>query len=449
MTTARSTPAQYPRGAAKRTFPDAVTINIVGAHVEESILSTYAVSMKSGQSPEDAIQVKDASRALQEIISSMPSVWIEGQITSIKIRPGSDWVFVDLRDVSAEATLNVVFNRSVLDNAPSQIESGQRVLVHGKPEFWMNRGSLVFRARVIQPVGLGELMIQLEKLKQKLLQEGLFSPENKKPLPFLPKKIGLICGRASAAMKDVMENTMLRWPGIDFAVHEVAVQGVKSSSEVRAALAQLNAEDEVDVIVITRGGGSFEDLLPFSDELLLRAVYASKIPVVSAIGHEQDNPLLDYVADLRASTPTDAATKLVPDIEDEIDLIDLWINRMREKIASRIEKEKLNLERLLETSALNSPEEFIQGHRDKILELKQFLRNNIQNKIYVQQTWFKPRLAQLRTLSPLGTLSRGFAIVQKQSGQIIRSEKDVKDEEILAIRLEKDSLKAKVTKSSN
>ena len=148
--------------------------------------------MKSGQSPEDAIQVKDASRALQEIISSMPSVWIEGQITSIKIRPGSDWVFVDLRDVSAEATLNVVFNRSVLDNAPSQIESGQRVLVHGKPEFWMNRGSLVFRARVIQPVGLGELMIQLEKLKQKLLQEGLFSPENKKPLPFLPKKIGLI-----------------------------------------------------------------------------------------------------------------------------------------------------------------------------------------------------------------------------------------------------------------
>ena len=405
--------------------------------------------MKSGQSPEDAIQVKDASRALQEIISSMPSVWIEGQITSIKIRPGSDWVFVDLRDVSAEATLNVVFNRSVLDNAPSQIESGQRVLVHGKPEFWMNRGSLVFRARVIQPVGLGELMIQLEKLKQKLLQEGLFSPENKKPLPFLPKKIGLICGRASAAMKDVMENTMLRWPGIDFAVHEVAVQGVKSSSEVRAALAQLNAEDEVDVIVITRGGGSFEDLLPFSDELLLRAVYASKIPVVSAIGHEQDNPLLDYVADLRASTPTDAATKLVPDIEDEIDLIDLWINRMREKIASRIEKEKLNLERLLETSALNSPEEFIQGHRDKILEFKQFLRNNIQNKIYVQQTWFKPRLAQLRTLSPLGTLSRGFAIVQKQSGQIIRSEKDVKDEEILAIRLEKDSLNAKVTKSSN
>ena len=281
------------------------------------------------------------------------------------------------------------------------------------------------------------------------MQEGLFSPENKKPLPFLPKKIGLICGRASAAMKDVMENTMLRWPGIDFAVHEVAVQGVKSSSEVRAALAQLNAENEVDVIVITRGGGSFEDLLPFSDELLLRAVYASKIPVVSAIGHEQDNPLLDYVADLRASTPTDAATKLVPDIEDEIALIDLWINRIREKIASRIEKEKLNLERLLETSALNSPEEFIQGHRDKILEFKQFLRNNIQNKIYVQQTWFKPRLAQLRTLSPLGTLSRGFAIVQKQSGQIIRSEKDVKDEEILAIRLEKDSLNAKVTKSSN
>ena len=402
--------------------------------------------MKSGQSPEEAIQVKDASRALSEIISSMPSVWIEGQITSIKIRPGSDWVFVDLRDVSAEATLNVVFNRSVLDDAPSEIESGQRVLVHGKPEFWMNRGSLVFRARRIQPVGLGELMIALEKLKQQLLKEGLFAPEKKKPIPFLPKKIGLICGRASAAMKDVMENTRLRWPGIKFDVHEVAVQGVKSSSEVRAELAQLNAENEVEVIVITRGGGSFEDLLPFSDEMLLRAVAASNIPVISAIGHEQDNPLLDYVADLRASTPTDAASKLVPDLEDEIELIDDWVFRMREIIANRIEREQTSLERLLEKSALDSPKEFIQSHRDVIIELKTNLRNLISTKIYTEQTWFKPRLAQLRTLSPLSTLARGFALVQKNDGKLVRKESDVNSGDLLKIRLEKDSLQVEVKK---
>jgi len=402
--------------------------------------------MKSGQSPEEAIQVKDASRALSEVISSMPSVWIEGQITSIKIRPGSDWVFVDLRDVSAEATLNVVFNRSVLDDAPSEIESGQRVLVHGKPEFWMNRGSLVFRARRIQPVGLGELMIALEKLKQQLLKEGLFAPEKKKPIPFLPKKIGLICGRASAAMKDVMENTRLRWPGIKFDVHEVAVQGVKSSSEVRAALAQLNAENEVEVIVITRGGGSFEDLLPFSDEMLLRAVAASNIPVISAIGHEQDNPLLDYVADLRASTPTDAASKLVPDLEDEIELIDDWVFRMREIIANRIEREQTSLERLLEKSALDSPKEFIQSHRDVIIDLKTNLRNLISTKIYTEQTWFKPRLAQLRTLSPLSTLARGFALVQKNDGKLVRKESDVNSGDLLKIRLEKDSLQAEVKK---
>ncbi|MFZ9797207.1 MAG: exodeoxyribonuclease VII large subunit [Candidatus Nanopelagicales bacterium] len=402
--------------------------------------------MKSGQSPEEAIQVKDASRALSEIISSMPSVWIEGQITSIKIRPGSDWVFVDLRDVSAEATLNVVFNRSVLDDAPSEIESGQRVLVHGKPEFWMNRGSLVFRARRIQPVGLGELMIALEKLKQQLLKEGLFAPEKKKPIPFLPKKIGLICGRASAAMKDVMENTRLRWPGIKFDVHEVAVQGVKSSSEVRAALAQLNAENEVEVIVITRGGGSFEDLLPFSDEMLLRAVAASNIPVISAIGHEQDNPLLDYVADLRASTPTDAASKLVPDLEDEIELIDDWVFRMREIIANRIEREQTSLERLLEKSALDSPKEFIQSHRDVIIDLKTNLRNLISTKIYTEQTWFKPRLAQLRTLSPLSTLARGFALVQKNDGKLVRKESDVNSGDLLKIRLEKDSLQVEVKK---
>ncbi len=402
--------------------------------------------MKSGQSPEEAIQVKDASRALSEVISSMPSVWLEGQITSIKIRPGSDWVFVDLRDVSAEATLNVVFNRSVLDDAPSEIESGQRVIVHGKTEFWMNRGSLVFRARRIQPVGLGELMIALEKLKQQLLKEGLFAPEKKKPIPFLPKKIGLICGRASAAMKDVMENTRLRWPGIKFDVHEVAVQGVKSSSEVRAALAQLNAENEVEVIVITRGGGSFEDLLPFSDEMLLRAVAASNIPVISAIGHEQDNPLLDYVADLRASTPTDAASKLVPDLEDEIELIDDWLFRMREIIANRIEREQTSLERLLEKSALDSPKEFIQSHRDVIIDLKTNLRNLISTKIYTEQTWFKPRLAQLRTLSPLSTLARGFALVQKNDGKLVRKESDVKPGDLLKIRLEKDSLQAEVKK---
>ena len=427
-------------------MPGEVILNIVCVGVEESILSIYAVFRKSGQSPEEAIQVKDASRALSEIISSMPSVWIEGQITSIKIRPGSDWVFVDLRDVSAEATLNVVFNRSVLDDAPSEIESGQRVLVHGKPEFWMNRGSLVFRARRIQPVGLGELLIALENLKQQLLKEGLFAPEKKKPIPFLPKKIGLICGRASAAMKDVMENTMLRWPGIKFDVHEVAVQGVKSSSEVRAALAQLNAENEVEVIVITRGGGSFEDLLPFSDEMLLRAVAASNIPVISAIGHEQDNPLLDYVADLRASTPTDAASKLVPDLEDEIELIDDWVFRMREIIANRIEKEQISLERLLEKSALDSPKEFIQSHRDVIIELKTNLRNLISTKIYSEQTWFKPRLAQLRTLSPLSTLARGFAIVQKNDGKLVRKESDVKTGDLLKIRLEKDSLQAEVKK---
>ncbi|MEY2828023.1 MAG: hypothetical protein RLZZ183_1142, partial [Actinomycetota bacterium] len=435
-----------PRGAAKRTLPVEVILNIVCAGVEESILSIYAVFMKSGQSPEEAIQVKDASRALSEVISSMPSVWIEGQITSIKIRPGSDWVFVDLRDVSAEATLNVVFNRSVLDDAPSEIESGQRVLVHGKPEFWMNRGSLVFRARRIQPVGLGELMIALEKLKQQLLKEGLFAPEKKKPIPFLPKKIGLICGRASAAMKDVMENTRLRWPGIKFDVHEVAVQGVKSSSEVRAALAQLNAENEVEVIVITRGGGSFEDLLPFSDEMLLRAVAASNIPVISAIGHEQDNPLLDYVADLRASTPTDAASKLVPDLEDEIELIDDWVFRMREIIANRIEREQTSLERLLEKSALDSPKEFIQSHRDVIIDLKTNLRNLISTKIYTEQTWFKPRLAQLRTLSPLSTLARGFALVQKNDGKLVRKESDVNSGDLLKIRLEKDSLQVEVKK---
>lgn len=247
-------------------------------------------------------------------------------------------------------------------------------------------------------------------------------------------------------MKDVIENTKLRWPGIEFDVHEVAVQGVKSSSEVRASLSQLNAEKKVDVIVITRGGGSFEDLLPFSDELLIRAVAASVIPVVSAIGHEQDTPLLDYVADLRASTPTDAASKIVPDLDDEIDLIDRFIDSMRERISNRIEREQVSLERLLETSALNSPSEFIQTHRDELFDLKSGLRELITSKINNEQSWFKPRLAQLRTLSPMGTLARGFAIVRGKDGKLIRKSSDASIGEVLDIRVEKDSLKAQVTK---
>jgi exodeoxyribonuclease VII large subunit len=211
-------------------------------------------------------------------------------------------------------------------------------------------------------------------------------------------------------------------------------------------LSQLNAEKKVDVIVITRGGGSFEDLLPFSDELLIRAVAASVIPVVSAIGHEQDTPLLDYVADLRASTPTDAATKIVPDLEDEIDLIDKFIDSMRERISNRIEREQVSLERLLETSALNSPSEFIQTHRDLLFDLKSGLRELIISKVNTEQSWFKPRLAQLRTLSPLGTLARGFAIVQGKDGKLIRKSSDATIGDLLDIRVEKDSLKAQVTK---
>ena len=199
----------------------------------------------------------------------------------------------------------------------ASIREGAHVVVHAKAQIWAGRGSLSFAADQIRQVGVGELLAQLEHLRRVLTAEGLFAADRKRPLPFLPRRVGVVCGRASAAEHDVVENARRRWPAVQFRLLEVAVQGTNAVPEVTGALAALDQDPEVDVIVVTRGGGSLEDLLPFSTEALIRAVAACRTPVVSAIGHESDVPLLDLVADVRASTPTDAAKRVVPDVVEE------------------------------------------------------------------------------------------------------------------------------------
>lgn len=400
--------------------------------------------MYPGYSPENPMQVRDAARSLADLINPLPAIWIEGEITQAKIRPNSDWVFMDLRDVSQEATLNVMLSKNALKIAKLTPESGMRVVVHGKPEFWANRGSLIIRAKAIQTLGLGELMIRLEELKQKLANEGLFAASRKRALPFLPKKIGLICGRASAAMTDVIENTQRRWPIVEFVTLEVAVQGAKAANEVVQALKKLNSRGDVDVIIITRGGGSFEDLLPFSDETLIRAVAHSQVPTISAIGHEEDSPLLDLVADVRASTPTDAARKVVPDFDQEFELLDNMLFRLRKIVSGAIEREQILLERLIETSGLDSISDFLTPYQDQ-LEVDLFeLRDNAKQKVQKEILWLEPTKAQLKALSPVATLERGFAIVQLANKKLLKKAGDVKPGDLLRIRLAKDSIKAKV-----
>ncbi|NBV95917.1 MAG: exodeoxyribonuclease VII large subunit, partial [Actinobacteria bacterium] len=260
--------------------------------------------------------VRVISEAIGEYLNRLGMVWIEGELSEVNERPGSQMVFMRLRDTSAEMSISVMCYKNVLESIKPLPENA-RVVINSKVTWFAKSGSLTFSAKEIKQVGIGELLARLEHLKQVLAAEGLFAAERKKALPFLPNKVGLICGRGSAAEKDVIENAKRRWPAVEFEIRTVAVQGSQAVLEVSAALKELEANKDVDVIIITRGGGSFEDLLPFSDEGLVRLAASCKTPIVSAIGHEQDAPLLDLVADWRASTPTDAAKRVVPDIAEE------------------------------------------------------------------------------------------------------------------------------------
>ncbi len=272
-------------------------------------------------------------------IAKMPWTWVEGQVVQVSDRPGSSVVFVTLRDADTDMSLPVTIARRVLgrlrDALPDGLAHGTRVVVHARPEFFAKRGSLSLAADDVRPVGVGELLARLEHLKRVLRSEGLFDAGRKRPLPFLPRTVGLVCGRASAAERDVVENARLRWPAVRFEVREVAVQGPNAVTEVVAALAELDADPTVDVVVLARGGGSVEDLLPFSNEALVRAVAAARTPVVSAIGHEVDSPLVDLVADVRASTPTDAARLVVPDVVEELAGVRQLRSRARRAVSGR------------------------------------------------------------------------------------------------------------------
>lgn len=378
-------------------------------------------------------------------IGRLGEVWAEGQFTEVRRRPGTNQIYTVLRDLDAQVSMSVVVPTSVEAALGSPLTDGQRVLVRVRPEFWSNRGSLQLRAHEIRAVGIGELLAQIERLKQILRAEGLF--DRKQQLPFLPRKVGLICGRNSAAEKDVTENARIRWPLVDFEIREVAVQGKSAAGEVRAALIELDAMPEVDVIIITRGGGSVEDLLPFSDEGLVRAAAAARTPIVSAIGHEQDQPLLDLVADLRASTPTDAAKRVVPDMAAELELMNTVRERMHRAITAKIEAGENLLEATRQRPALNDPLGMVQFRAADIdVHLERSRRAFGQTIAAFTQETVHLR-AQIKALSPQATLDRGYAVVQKiDAGNrvtIVRSPTQVLDGDELRIRVAGGDLRAR------
>ncbi|RRD42974.1 exodeoxyribonuclease VII large subunit [Buchananella hordeovulneris] len=359
------------------------------------------------------------SQKIEEYVAKMTEVWVEGQIVQLNRRPGAGMAFLTLRDVEADVSMNVSIYARQLDAA---VQDGARVVVNARPTFWLKRGTLQLQAQEIRLVGVGDLLARIEDLRRRLAAEGLFADSRKRPLPFLPRRVGLICGRASKAEHDVVVNATARWPGIDIVVREVAVQGERAVAEVSAALAELDAIVDVDVIIIARGGGAVEDLLPFSHEHLVRAVADATTPVVSAIGHETDCPLLDLVADVRASTPTDAARRVVPDLASETVGLDTALHNLRRSVRRRLTAERDRLGELVTRPALATPGVLVTRQREGLAGATARLRSATNRGLLAARADLTELTATLRALSPADTLARGYALLALPNGQLVRSQ---------------------------
>lgn len=345
-------------------------------------------------------------------IERLGYLWVEGQLTQINFKPTWKLSYLTLRDVQQEKSVQLTCPSSMLQSLSAPLKDGDRVIVHGKPAFYAGRGSFSLWTTEIRHVGIGDLLARIEKLRQQLAAEGLFDPARKRPLPYLPHKIGLITGRGSAAERDVLAVAHDRWPAVQFRVLNTAVQGANTVPEVIDALQQLDADPEVDVIIIARGGGSVEDLLPFSEEALQRAVAAAGTPVVSAIGHEPDSPVLDNVADLRAATPTDAAKRVVPSVAEERAIVAEARSRMAAALRGWVERERRGLDNIRSRPVMADPMTPIRARREEMERTRATMRREIEVMVERETRHVESLRARVSALGPSATLARGYSIVQ-------------------------------------
>lgn len=387
--------------------------------------------------------VRTVSRKLTEWIGRLGEVWVEGQVAQISRRAGAPTVFLVLRDSAADMSLSVTCRRDLIEALPVPLADGARIVVRARADFYAARGTLSLRASEIRAVGIGELLARIERLRQLLAAEGLFDAVRKEPLPFLPAVVGLITGRGSAAEHDVVENARRRWPAVRFTTHACAVQGPTAARSVIEGLQLLDADPDVAVIVIARGGGSVEDLLPFSDEGLCRAIAACRTPVVSAIGHESDTALIDHVADLRASTPTDAGLKVVPDLAAE----QAGLARLRRAsyaaVSRRLAQDLQWLIAIRRLPALADPESLLETRRQSIESLRDRAHRQLASQLGHGQADLDHTRARIVALSPAATLARGYAVITSETGDVVRQPAAVAEGQRLHIRLAGGSLDAR------
>ena len=379
---------------------------------------------------------------LKNYVDKVPELWVEAQVASLNGRGGN--VFMELKDLNEDFSFTLALFGRAGSGLAADVTVGARIVTRAKPSLWKN-GKLSLIGKEVYAVGTGNLHEQLQRLREALAAEGLFADARKKPLPMLPNRVGLITGRDSDAEKDVIRNASLRWPGVTFEVRNTRVQGEGAAAEVIAALAELDAHPEVDVIVIARGGGSFEDLLPFSEEALIRAVAAATTPVVSAIGHEADSPILDAVADLRASTPTDAGKRIVPDISEETARITEARARLDRAVLGYVGMQMNYIAQLRSRPVLTHPESSLLMRVEELSQLRERAHRSVQHRLERESATLSHTLARVRSLSPAQTLNRGYSIVQDAAGAIVRDASTLSEGEQITVRAAAGSAQATVT----
>jgi exodeoxyribonuclease VII large subunit len=395
-------------------------------------------------SPDQPWPVRTVARKVAEWISRLGEVWVEGQVAQLS-RRGSATVFLTLRDTAADLSVPVTCPRDVADRPGLALTEGARVLVRARPDYYVARGSFSLRATEIRAVGLGELLARIERIRSLLAAEGLFDAVRKKPLPFAPAVVGLITGKDSAAERDVLVTARRRWPAVRFAVQHCLVQGPSAAEDVITALQRLDRDPEVEVVVIARGGGSVEDLLPFSDEGLVRAIAGCRTPVVTAVGHETDTTLVDHVADVRAATPTDAAHRVVPEIGEQRRLVDGLRARARALISGRLDQQERWLESVRTRPVLAEPTRLLAGRDDDVAALRQRGTRTLVHRVDLAARDLEHARARIAALSPQATLERGYALVQTADGALVRDPAEVADGQLLAVRVAGGRIAVRVT----
>lgn len=383
------------------------------------------------------------SRKFHDAVAKWPAAWVEGQISEINTRRAGS-AYLTLRDNTEDIAISVAGFGEFARKA-TEFRQGDRVVIHGQPDVWVKATRLSLHGDDIRRVGKGDLMAQIEQLRKRLKGEGLFDAERKQPIPEFPHCIGLICAPHARAEGDVVTNAMLRWPTIRFEIVHAHVQGPNCPPDIVQALATLDANPEVDVIIVARGGGSFEDLMGFSDERVVRAVAACSTPVVSAIGHEDDWTLIDLAADLRASTPTDAAKRLVPDIHEQLQIVDECRRRIRERISTRVNNEIITIQGYANRPSLTQPLTMLDKPQRFLDEATMRMNIGMRRLLDNASSTIDRLQASVRALSPQSALDRGYAVVQLPNGYVVDDTSEVTLGDNIRITVRNGMLAADIT----